>query len=86
MIMLARTSLEDPNVFRARDLMVLNKIDLLPHVRFDVECWIASARRVNPRLSVLEVPANHGDGRGEWYAWPRSQGAGARTKDESARV
>jgi hydrogenase nickel incorporation protein HypB len=75
-----------PHMFRASDLMVLNKVDLLPHVRFDVERSIASARRVNPRLSVLEVSATRGDGLGEWYAWLRSQAMEAHTKDGSALV
>jgi hydrogenase nickel incorporation protein HypB len=75
-----------PHMFRASDLMVLNKIDLLPHVRFDVERCVASARQVNPRLSIVQISATHGDGLGEWYAWLRSQVADADTKTESARV
>jgi hydrogenase nickel incorporation protein HypB len=75
-----------PYMFRASDLMVLNKIDLLPHVRFDVERCIASARRVNPRLSIFQISATRGDGLGEWYAWLRLRVANADTKTESARV
>jgi hydrogenase nickel incorporation protein HypB len=65
--------LKYPQMFRASDLMVLNKIDLLPYVAFDVERCIASARQVNPRLSIVQVSATRGDGLADWYAWLRSQ-------------
>ena len=65
--------LKYPHMFRASDLMLLNKIDLLPYVRFDVERCIAGAREVNPRLSILQVSATRGDGLPEWYAWLRAQ-------------
>ncbi len=65
--------LKYPHMFRASDVMVLNKIDLLPHVSFDVERCIASARQVNPRLVTLQVSATRGDGLADWYAWLRSQ-------------
>jgi hydrogenase nickel incorporation protein HypB len=53
--------------------MVLNKIDLLPHVQFDVDRCVAYARQVNPRIEVLQVSATRGDGLDEWYAWLRQQ-------------
>jgi hydrogenase nickel incorporation protein HypB len=61
--------LKYPHMFRASDVMLLNKIDLLPHVSFDVERCIASARRVNPRLAIFQVSATRGDGLADWYAW-----------------
>jgi hydrogenase nickel incorporation protein HypB len=65
--------LKYPPMFRASDVMLLNKIDLLPHVSFDVERCIASARRVNPKLAIFQVSATRGDGLADWYAWLRSQ-------------
>lgn len=65
--------LKYPHMFRASRLMVLNKIDLLPYVRFDVERCVAAAQRVNPRLSILQVSATRGDGLVGWYAWLRSE-------------
>jgi len=62
-----------PHMFRASDVMVLNKLDLLPHVHFDVERCIAFARQVNPRLEVVSVSATRGDGLDRWYGWLRSQ-------------
>jgi hydrogenase nickel incorporation protein HypB len=65
--------LKYPHMFRASRVLVLNKIDLLPYVGFDVERCVGWARQVNPRLSILQVSATHGDGLEQWYAWLRSQ-------------
>jgi hydrogenase nickel incorporation protein HypB len=62
-----------PHMFRASGLMVLNKMDLLPHVEFDVDRCIGLARQVNPRIEVLKLSATRGDGLNEWYAWLRQQ-------------
>jgi hydrogenase nickel incorporation protein HypB len=62
-----------PHMFRAGGLMILNKVDLLPHVEFDVERCLAYARQVNPRIEVLKVSATRGEGLAEWYAWLRRQ-------------
>lgn len=58
-----------PNVFRASDVLVISKTDLLPHVEFDVDRCIADARRVNPKLMVFELSAATGNGLAEWCAW-----------------
>ncbi len=62
-----------PHMFRASSLMLLNKIDLLPHLRFDVARCIAQAREVNPRIEVLCVSAETGEGMEQWYAWLRAR-------------
>jgi hydrogenase nickel incorporation protein HypB len=62
-----------PHMFRASGLMVLNKIDLLPHVQFDVDRCVGHARRVNPRIGVIQVSATRGDGLDEWCEWLRQQ-------------
>ena len=62
-----------PHMFRASGLMVLNKIDLLPHVQFDVDRCIGYARQVNPRIGILKLSATRGEGLDEWYAWLRQQ-------------
>lgn len=61
--------LKYPHMFRASRLMLLNKIDLLPHVSFDVERCVRFAREVNPSIEVLPVSATRGDGIAEWLAW-----------------
>ena len=62
-----------PHMFRASRLMLINKIDLLPHVRFDVERCIGYARQVNPEIEVLQVSAETGAGMPAWYAWLRAR-------------
>jgi hydrogenase nickel incorporation protein HypB len=61
--------LKYPDMFAAASLMVLNKIDLLPHVRFDVARCIALARRVNPAIEVLQLSATTGQGMDTWLHW-----------------
>jgi hydrogenase nickel incorporation protein HypB len=65
--------LKYPQMFRAGGLLLLNKVDLLPHVDFDVERCIAWATQVNPGLEVLQVSAVRGDGMDAWYAWLRAR-------------
>lgn len=61
--------LKYPDMFAAARLMLLNKVDLLPYVSFDVERCIAYARRVNPDIAVLQVSATRGDGMDAWLHW-----------------
>jgi len=61
--------LKYPDMFHAADLMLLNKIDLLPHLNFDVEKCIEYARRVNPGIKVIQVSATTGEGMETWYQW-----------------
>ncbi len=60
-----------PHMFRAADLMILNKIDLLPHVDFDVGRCLAYARRVNPGIECLQLSATTGQGLDSWLDWLR---------------
>lgn len=61
--------LKYPHMFAAADLLLLNKIDLLPHLDFDLAATIEYARRVNPRIEVLTVSARTGEGMPAFYAW-----------------
>jgi Ni2+-binding GTPase involved in maturation of urease and hydrogenase len=70
--------LKYPHMFRAAEIMILNKTDLLPHVDFDVERAIENARAVNPDIVVLQVSARTGEGLQAWYGWLREQRASAR--------
>ena len=62
-----------PHMFRASDIMLLNKIDLLPHLNFDVEACIQHAQSVNPNIKVFQVSATTGEGMETWYQWIRNQ-------------
>jgi hydrogenase nickel incorporation protein HypB len=64
--------LKYPHMFRTADLVLLNKVDLLPYVDFDVAACVAAAQRARPGVSVLEVSATRGDGLDGWYAWVRN--------------
>lgn len=61
--------LKYPDMFAAATLMVINKIDLLPYVDFDVTRCIDDARRVNPGIEVLQLSATRGDGMPAWLDW-----------------
>lgn len=70
--------LKYPHMFRSSQLMLLNKIDLLPHVRFDVAACLAYARRIHPGIAILQVSATSGEGMSAWYGWLRAQRAAVR--------
>lgn len=61
--------LKYPDMFRAADLMIITKTDLLPHVDFDVQKCSEYARRVKPDLEVLTLSATQGAGLSGWYDW-----------------
>lgn len=61
--------LKYPHMFRAASLLLINKVDLLPHVDFDLARCRAYAREVNPQLAVLEISCRSGAGLPAWYAW-----------------
>ncbi|EPR9113447.1 hydrogenase nickel incorporation protein HypB, partial [Cronobacter turicensis] len=65
--------LKYPHMFAAASLMLLNKIDLLPYLNFDVEQCMAYARQVNPNITILLVSATRGDGMNAWLAWLEEQ-------------
>ena len=69
--------LKYPHMFRAAGLILLNKVDLLPHLSFNVDWFIAHLRLVNPGAKVLEVSATRGDGLSEWYRWLTARGPSA---------
>lgn len=61
--------LKYPHMFKASRLMLVNKIDLLPYVDFDVQQCIEYARQINPDIEVIEVSATQGQGMQEWFSW-----------------
>ena len=60
-----------PDMFHAADLLLINKIDLLPYLDFNLEQCIEYARRINPGIQILSVSATTGEGMEEWYRWVR---------------
>jgi hydrogenase nickel incorporation protein HypB len=56
-------------MFHAADVMLINKIDLLPYLRFDMEKCKDFARRVNPDIRIFELSCHSGEGMDAWYDW-----------------
>jgi hydrogenase nickel incorporation protein HypB len=67
--------LKYPVMFRKADLVLLTKVDLLPHLDFRVEAVKDALARVMPQPEVLEVSARTGEGVAGWTAWLERQGA-----------
>ena len=65
--------LKYPNMFAAADLLLLNKIDLLPHLDFDVGQCLEYARRANPDLVIRQLSARTGEGLAGWLDWLRAE-------------
>ena len=65
--------LKYPDMFRVSDLMIINKVDLLPYVKFDIERCEEYARRVNPKIQILRVSATTGEGVDKFIAWLKAQ-------------
>lgn len=61
--------LKYPLMFQAADLMLINKIDLLPHLNFDLEQCKTFARQVNPQIQIIEMSCHSGAGMQQWYDW-----------------
>ncbi len=65
--------LKYPYLFQASQVMILNKIDLLPYLSFDVSACLNYAHQVNPSLEIFLVSATTGEGLETWYDWLRKQ-------------
>jgi hydrogenase nickel incorporation protein HypB len=61
--------LKYPLMFRTADAVVINKIDLLPHLDVDLDLFLANLRAVNPRAEVFRTSARTGEGIEEWCRW-----------------
>jgi hydrogenase nickel incorporation protein HypB len=61
--------LKYPHMFAAAGLIVLNKIDLLPYVDFDLEKFGDFAKSINPTAEILPLSATTGDGTAAWFDW-----------------
>jgi len=65
--------LKYPVMFRSADLVVVNKIDLLPHLDVDLGRFYSNLSDVNPGVDVIELSATTGDGLDQWCAWLRAR-------------
>jgi hydrogenase nickel incorporation protein HypB len=58
-----------PHMFQAASLLLINKIDLLPYVDFDLDRCRAYARQVNPAIEIMTLSAKTGEGLATWFDW-----------------
>jgi len=74
--------LKYPHMFQAADLMLINKVDLLPYLDFDIEKCKSFARQVNPQIEIMEISCQSGAGMHQWYNW---LAAGVARKNSGSR-
>ncbi|MBN1996956.1 hydrogenase nickel incorporation protein HypB [candidate division KSB1 bacterium] len=65
--------LKYPKTFRVSDVCLINKIDLLPYLNFDVPAFLANAKKINPDLTFFQISAQSGEGLDPWIAWLESR-------------
>lgn len=70
--------LKYPHMFRAASLIVINKMDLVPHLDFSLRAAIDNIRRVNRDAAILKVSARTGEGLAVWHDWLRAEAGAAR--------
>lgn len=60
-----------PVMFRSVELVLVNKIDLLPYLDVDMAAFYSNLRDVNPQAKTIEISARTGEGLDAWYSWLR---------------
>lgn len=65
--------LKYPDMFFTSNICIINKIDLLPYLKFDIEKLKENAKKVNPNIQFFEVSATSGKGMEAWYGYLKSQ-------------
>jgi hydrogenase nickel incorporation protein HypB len=65
--------LKYPAMFRVADIVIINKVDLLEYVDFDVETVKKNALQINPKLKFYETSCKTGSGLDEWLSWLENQ-------------
>lgn len=65
--------LKYPHMFSRADVLLLSKIDLLPHLRVNLQLMLDNALAINPALKVFPVSAYTGEGLDAWYGWLRDE-------------
>ena len=56
-------------MFRSADIVLINKVDLLPYLDFDLELFLDNLRKINPDAVTIETSARTGLGVGQWCDW-----------------
>ena len=61
--------LKYPSLFRDADLIIMTKVDLLPHLRFDLGQFIDNIEQIQPNVSIMDLSAESGEGMELWIRW-----------------
>lgn len=65
--------LKYPDMFHSSTLCIINKIDLLPYVKFDMAKVRENALKINPQLTIIELSCTSGEGMDQWYHWLKAK-------------
>lgn len=77
--------LKYPGIFRKAELMILNKIDLLPYVPFKAELAREYARRVHPEIEIIDTSSTTGEGFDQWLNWLTTRASRKRSTHKEVR-
>ena len=69
--------LKYPVMFHDADSVLLNKVDLLPYVKFDSDAFSRALRSINEKLEIIPASCTSGEGIGEWLSWLLAQMGGS---------
>lgn len=72
--------LKYPAIFFKAELLIINKLDLLPYASFALDVVHANARRVHPGMEILEISCTTGEGLAGWQAWLEARRVSARAR------
>lgn len=78
--------LKYPAIFFKAELLIINKLDLLPYASFALEVARANARRVHPGMEILEISCTTGEGLAGWQAWLEARRVAARAQSTAPRA
>jgi hydrogenase nickel incorporation protein HypB len=65
--------LKYPLMFTVADFVLINKMDLLPHLKFDTGAYKKAVKNLNDRAEIIEVSCTTGKGIDQWLAWLQNQ-------------
>lgn len=65
--------LKYPLMFSICDVLLINKIDVLPYFDFDIEACKERVKKLNPNIKIIPISSRTGEGMDEWYDWLRSE-------------
>jgi len=78
--------LKYPGIFRKAELMILNKVDLLPYVPFDPRLALENARRIHPDIEIIKTSCTTAVGLDQWLAWLASRAMNKKAEEVAHAV